>query len=47
MIQEAVVIYCVVDEIIQMSNHQDDIQCKMSTPEVVTFAILSGLYPRL
>ena len=43
MLDHAVVIYCVCDEVCQSLNIRDDIQCKMTSAEVMTFAILSAM----
>ena len=43
MLDHVVVIYCVCDEVCQSLNIRDDIQCKMTSAEVMTFAILSAM----
>jgi hypothetical protein len=44
MLDEAVVIYCICDEVWKVFGLQDDHQCKMSTPEVMTFCIISAYH---
>ena len=44
MLDEKVVIYCICDEVWKSFNLEDDVQCKMSSPEVMTFSIISALY---
>jgi Transposase DDE domain len=43
MLDQIVVIYCICDEVACALNIKDDIQCKMSTPEVMTFTIISAM----
>ena len=43
MLDQTVVIYCICDEVARCLKIKDDIQCKMYTPEVLTFAILSAM----
>jgi hypothetical protein len=42
-LDQVVVIYCVCDEVTKCLNIFDDVQCKMLTSEVMTFAILSAM----
>ena len=42
MIDQAVITYCVCDEITKILRIRDDCQCKMTSAEVMTFAILSA-----
>ena len=42
MLDQIVVIYCICDEVSKALNVKDDIQCKMSSAEVMTFAMLSA-----
>jgi len=42
MLDQIVVIYCIFDEVSKTLNIKDDVQCKMSSAEVMTFAILSA-----
>lgn len=44
MINQAITIYCVCDEVVKTFEIRDDPQCKMSTSEVMTFALTSALY---
>ena len=39
---QAIVIYCICDEITKFLGIKDDIQCQMSSAEIMTFALLSG-----
>ena len=43
MLDQTVVIYCICDELIRFLNIKDDPQCKMSTAEIITFAIMSAI----
>lgn len=43
MFDKAIITYCVCDEVCKANRMKDDPQCKMSTAEVMTFAILSAL----
>lgn len=43
MLDQVTVIYCISDEVVKSLNHKDDVQCKMSTAEVMTFAIMSAM----
>ncbi len=43
MLDQSIVTYCICDEIIKIFGFEDDPQCKMSTSEVMTFAIMSAL----
>ena len=41
---KAVTIYCICAELLESLNIRDDPQSKMTTPEVLSFAIISALY---
>lgn len=43
MLDQIVVIYCICDEVAKTFNIKDDDQCKMSTAEVMTFAVISAM----
>ena len=42
MLAQIVMIYCICDEVSKTFNIKDDIQCKMSSAEIMTFAIMSA-----
>ena len=42
MLDQAIVIYCICDEVVKSMNVKENQGCKMSTAEVMTFAILSA-----
>lgn len=42
--EQAVAIFCICDEVAKYLDFKDDPQCKMSTSELMTFAILSASY---
>ena len=42
MLNQTIVIFCICDELVKTLNIKDDIQCKMSSAEVMTFAIMSA-----
>ena len=42
MIEQVVVTYCICDDVTQKLGIRDDLQCVMSTAEVMTFAIMSA-----
>ena len=42
MLDQTIVIYCICDEISKVLNIRDDNQCKMSSAEIMTFAVLSA-----
>lgn len=42
--EQAVAIFCICDEVAKYLGLRDDPQCKMSTSELMTFAILSARY---
>jgi hypothetical protein len=44
MLDEAIVIYYICDEVWKIFGLQDDSQCKMTSPEVMAFSIISALY---
>jgi hypothetical protein len=44
MLDEIIVIYCICDEVWKVFGLQDDLQCKMTSPEVMAFSIISALY---
>jgi len=43
MIDQMIITYCICDEVVKTFNIKDDIQCKMSTAEIMTFAITSAI----
>lgn len=43
MFDQVIVIYCICDETIKTLNIKDDVQCRMSSAEVMTFAIMSAM----
>lgn len=44
--EEVVGIFCICDEVVKCFGLIDDPQCKMSTAEVMTFALIAGTYFR-
>lgn len=44
MLDAAVVIYCICDEVWKTFGSIDDLQCKMTSPEVMAFSIISAQY---
>ena len=42
MIDQAIIIYCICDEVCKSLGHKDDVQARMTTAEVMTFAILAA-----
>jgi len=42
MLDQMIVTYCICDEIVKSLNIKDDIQCKMSSAEVMTFTVMSA-----
>ena len=42
MLDQMIIIYCICDEATKFCNIQDDIQCKMSSAEIMTFAIMTA-----
>jgi Transposase DDE domain len=40
---QAIIIYCICEEVVKALNIKDDIQCKMSTAEVMTFVLQSAM----
>lgn len=42
MIDQIITIYCICDEVCKVFELRDDPQCKMSTPEVMAFSIISA-----
>jgi hypothetical protein len=42
--EQAVAIFCICDEVVKYLGIKDDSQCKMSTSELMTFAILAASY---
>jgi hypothetical protein len=44
MLDKAVTIYCICDEVWKVFGIKDDSQCKMTTPEIMTFSILSAQF---
>jgi len=43
MLDQTEVIYCICNEVLRALNISDDLQCKMSTSEIMTFSIMSGM----
>lgn len=43
MLDQMVVIYCFCDEILKTLKFKDDLQCKMTTAEVMTFSLMSAM----
>ncbi len=43
MFSQTIALYCICDEVVKSLNIKDDEQCKMSTSEVMTFAIMSAI----
>jgi len=43
MLDQMVVIYCLCDETLKALNFKDDLQCKMTTAEIVTFSLMSAI----
>lgn len=41
---QAIFIYCLSYETLKSLNFKDDSQCKMTSPEIMTFVIISALY---
>lgn len=41
--EQTIIIYCICEEVIKCLRFRDDIQCKMSSAEVMTFAISAAL----
>ena len=44
MLNQVPAIYCIFDDILKTFRFVDDIQCKMSSAEVMTFAIISATF---
>lgn len=44
MLDTVTVIYCICDEVWKVFGLKDDLQCKMSSPEIMAFAIISAYY---
>ena len=42
MIDQSIVVYCICDEVCKVLRVRDDIQCKMTTAEIMTFAIYAA-----
>ena len=42
--EQAIAIYCICEEVLQTFQLTDDPQCKMSSSEVMTFALLSAIH---
>ena len=42
MLDQAIVIYCIADEVSKCLNFKDDVQCKMTLAEVMTFAVIAA-----
>ena len=41
---QAIFIYCLCNEMLLTLNFKDDVQCKMTSAEIITFVIISALY---
>lgn len=41
--EQIIIIYCICDEVVKCLDIRDDIQCRMSTAEVMAFAIMSAM----
>jgi len=46
MLSRIVGVYCVCDEVVKALNIKDDVQCKMTSAEVMTFALMSAMIYR-
>ena len=44
--EQAISIFCICDEIVKFFGLEDDPQCKMSTAEIMTFALISASHYR-
>ena len=44
MLEQIIEVYCTADELLKALNIQDDVQCRMSTAEVMTFSVLSAMF---
>ena len=42
--EQSIAIYCICETVLQTFRTIDDPQCKMSTSEVMTFALLSAIH---
>ena len=42
--EQAVAIFCICGEVVKYFGLKDDIQCKMTTSELMTFALLSATH---
>ena len=42
MLDQVIVTYCICDEVTKALNIKDDIQCKMSSAEIMTFVLMSA-----
>ena len=43
MFDQMIVIYCICDEVTKTLHITDDVQCKMTTAEVMTFALFAAM----
>jgi len=43
MLDQAIVVYCVCDEAVKSLGIRDDVQCRMTSAEVMAFAIMSAM----
>lgn len=41
---QIIAVYCLCDDLLRAMNHRDDVQCRMSSAEVMTAAIVAALY---
>ena len=44
--EQAIAIFCICDEVIKSYGFHENLTCKMTTAEVMAFAIISGLHYR-
>ena len=44
--EQAIAIFCICEELVKFYGLIDDLQCKMSTSEVMTLALISALHYR-
>jgi hypothetical protein len=42
--EQAIAIFCICDEAVKYFGISDDVQCKMTTSELTTFALLSAIH---
>lgn len=44
--EQIITIYCLCDEVVKSLEIKDDLQCRMNTAEIMTFALLSAIHYR-